>query len=61
MAGTAGAGGMAPPTRTRISARLKRVQGHVSRVNVVSDSYAISGGGATAVLRHAILGPGASR
>ena len=32
---TAGAGRMAPPTSTKISARLKRAQGHVSAVNVV--------------------------
>ena len=32
MAVTAGAGGMAPPTSTRISDRLKRVQRHVSPV-----------------------------
>ena len=30
--GTAGAGGMAPPANTRISTRLKRVQGQVSPV-----------------------------
>ena len=34
LAGTAGAGGMAPPTSTRISARTKRVQEHSSPVNV---------------------------
>ena len=36
LAGTADAGGMAPPTSTSISAKLKRVQEHVSRVNAVS-------------------------
>ena len=35
MAGTAGAGGMAPPTSTRISARLKHFQEHSSPVNVL--------------------------
>ena len=35
LAGAAGAGGMAPPANTRISARLKRVIGHSSPVNVV--------------------------
>ena len=34
LAGTAGASGMAPPTSTRISARLKRVQEHNLRVNI---------------------------
>ena len=34
LAGTAGASRMAPPARTRISARLKCVQEHVSRVNM---------------------------
>ena len=34
MAGAAGAGGMAPPTSTMISARMKYVQGHVSPVGV---------------------------
>ena len=34
LAGTTGAGRMTPPTSARISARLKRVQGHVSPVNV---------------------------
>ena len=33
--GIAGAGEMAPPTSTRISARMKRVQEHSSAVNVV--------------------------
>ena len=33
--GTAGADKMAPPTSTRIFARLKRVQGHGSPVNVL--------------------------
>ena len=35
LAGTAGAGRIAPPTSTRISARLKLVQRHVSPVNMV--------------------------
>ena len=35
LAAAAGAGGMAPPTSTRISARLKRVQEHSSPVSVV--------------------------
>ena len=35
LAGTTGAGRMAPPTRTRISAKLKRVQGHSSSGKVV--------------------------
>ena len=34
LAGTTGTGGMAPPTSTRIPARLKFVQGHVSRVSI---------------------------
>ena len=34
LAGTAGAGGMAPPASTMISASMKCVQGHSSRVNV---------------------------
>ena len=34
LAGTTGAGGMAPPTSTRTSARLKRVQGHVSPLKI---------------------------
>ena len=34
LAGTAGAGGMTPPTSTRISARMKRVQEHSSPVNM---------------------------
>ena len=34
LAATAGAGRMAPPTSTKISAGLKCVQGHVSRVNM---------------------------
>ena len=34
VAGTAGAGGMAPPTSTRISARMKGFQGHSSPVNI---------------------------
>ena len=34
MVSTAGAGRMAPSTSTRISARLKCVQGHSSHVNV---------------------------
>ena len=34
MAGTAGAGGMAPPASTRISVRLNCVHGHSSPVNV---------------------------
>ena len=36
LAGTPGAGGMAPPTTTRISARLKRAQEHSSPVIVVA-------------------------
>ena len=32
--GTASAGGMAPPASTRMSARLTRVQGHTSPVNL---------------------------
>ena len=35
LAGTADADGMAPPTSTRISARLKRVQVHSSRVHTI--------------------------
>ena len=34
LAGTAGAGRMAPPTSTRISARMNRVKGHVSSVDI---------------------------
>ena len=37
--GTAGAGGMATPTNTRTSARLKRVQGHSSPVNVPTSTH----------------------
>ena len=37
LAGTAGAGGMAPPASTRISARLKRDQEHSSPVNIQSN------------------------
>ena len=36
LACTAGANGMAPPTITRISARMKRVLGHSSAVNMFS-------------------------
>ena len=36
LAGTAGAGGMAPSTSARISARLKCVPGHASPVNLVT-------------------------
>ena len=36
LAGTTGAGGMAPPTSTKISARLKRAQGHSSAKNLIS-------------------------
>ena len=36
LTGTTGAGRMAPPTSTRISARLKCVQQHSSRVNICS-------------------------
>ena len=39
LAGTTGAGRMAPPTRTRISAKLKRVQGH----SVPVDGFRIYG------------------
>ena len=35
LGGTAGAGGMAPPARTRFSAKLKRVQTHSSHVNIL--------------------------
>ena len=35
LAGTSGAGGMAPPTSNRISARMECVQGHVSLVGMV--------------------------
>ena len=35
LAGTAGAGGIAPPASTRISARTKRVQGHSSLPNTM--------------------------
>ena len=35
LAGTAGAGRMAPPASTRISARLKRDQGHSSFVSIL--------------------------
>ena len=42
LAGTAGAGIMAPPTSTRITARLKRVHGHVSPVNVAGCTPACS-------------------
>ena len=38
LAGTAGVSGMAPPTSTRISARLKFVQGHVSPGSVSGHS-----------------------
>ena len=34
LAGSAGAGRMVPPASTRISARMKRVHGHVSPVNM---------------------------
>ena len=37
LAGTAGAGGMAPPIRTRISARMKCFQGHISHEHVPPD------------------------
>ena len=37
--GTAGAGEMAPPTSTWVSARMKRVQGHVSPVNILDGLY----------------------
>ena len=35
LAGTAGTGGLTPPTLTRISVKMKCVQGHVSPVNAV--------------------------
>ena len=35
LARTTGAGGAAPPSSTKISVRMKRVQKHVSRVDVV--------------------------
>ena len=41
LAGTAGADGMAPPTNTRISARLKCVQEHGSPVNVNVNVYGL--------------------
>ena len=34
LTGTAGAGGMAPPTSTMISTRMKCVQGHILPVNM---------------------------
>ena len=41
--GTAAAGRMAPPTSTRISARMKCVQGHSSPVNVLDiDRYSLA-------------------
>ena len=41
LAGTAGAGGMAPPTSTGISDRLKCVQGHSSAVNIALRTHLV--------------------
>ena len=38
LAGTIGVGGMAPSISTRISARMKCVQGHVSPVNTIHNT-----------------------
>ena len=43
LAGTAGAGGMAPPAITSIFARLKCVQGHVLPVNIQGE-LGVAGG-----------------
>ena len=45
LAGPAGAGGTAPPTSTRIAARLKRDQGQISAVSVCHPSPARCGVG----------------
>ena len=43
LAGTTGAGGMAPPASARISAWMKCVQGHSSRVNMLAALLGLQG------------------
>ena len=52
LADTADAGRMAPPASTGISARMKYLQGQVSRVNV----HAVATVKASAVEQHEIVG-----
>ena len=57
LAGTAGAGGMAPPTSTRISARMKSGQGHGSAVAMLAQEDAARGGKGFVRLARPALGP----